>query len=269
MASHFPEQVVASTGDALHDIEEARVKSEPSIAMPETQCREGSSSQGDVACTSSSTLPAELSETNPSVTLPCKASSRYSRGRVCCRSFCAVAAALVALLMFFMWPRMPDWQVKKLIVQKDELNAIIATFTGPTLNSTTVTMDAVVAFLNNDFLGAEASGGNFRVTWEGHELARVTSNPAKVAARSYSEITAHATSLITPEAGRLLLAEVQKSNFKLQVALDGELPARVGTLFGLQVNVAVHCLVDLSVLMLLSNPDELATGHSCTYSVKF
>merc|ERR1712107_629801 len=112
-------------------------------------------------------------------------------------------------------------------------------------------------------------GGHFVVTWKGHELASVTTERGLAAARSHSQVTAHSTSVITPELGNLLMNTLPGKNYLMQVNVKGHSDATVKSLFGLRVRVVLDCMVDASVLLIMSDPDKLVVGHKCTYGVSF
>lgn len=192
---------------------------------------------------------------------------RTRRG-ACCVSCCSLSLLLVTLLVVLLRPREPEWQVQKLIVPPAALSSCIQAITQPSGENVSIGIDALVDFSNPNYLGAEAGEGRFAVTWEGQELASVTTEAGWAPARAHSQVTAHSASLITPELGKLLMQSLPGSGFRMQVNVKGELTATVRALLGLRVRVSLECTVDASVLLIMSEPDKLVTGHRCSYGVR-
>merc|ERR1712060_50169 len=104
---------------------------------------------------------------------------------------------------------------------------------------------------------------------EGLSLATVSTEAGHAPARGESKVSAHSKSVITQELGQALMQYLPGNGFKLQVNVKGHLPARVSALFGLTVRVTLECVVEVDVLKIMSNPDDLVTGHTCKYGVAF
>jgi len=192
-----------------------------------------------------------------------------TRRSMCCLSCCSLFIILITLSLVFLRPRDPEWQVQKLIVSPAALQSCIKAITKSDGEVATIGLDTLVDFSNPNYIGAEAGEGRFAVTWEGHELASVTTDAKWAPARKHSLVTAHSTSVITPELGKLLMQTLPSTGFSMQVHVKGELQATVRALFGLKVTVSLECTVDTSVLLIMSDPDKLVTGHQCTYGVRF
>jgi len=191
-----------------------------------------------------------------------------SRRRRCCRKrvgACSlVVLVAVAALAFFLWPRDPQWEVKKITVSQETVNGLIAAFTSTQSNgNASFPMEAVVDIENPNFLGAHAGAGSFVAKFGPYEVAQATSQPLSVRGRSPGTVSVDVVSRISPEASAVLLKAVQP-DFKLTVEVTGHLPARS---LGLNVKVSLECSVLVDVLQLVSDPDNMIIGHNCSYHI--
>eukprot|EP00443_Scrippsiella_acuminata_P048443 CAMPEP_0115211020 /NCGR_PEP_ID=MMETSP0270-20121206/22547_1 /TAXON_ID=71861 /ORGANISM="Scrippsiella trochoidea, Strain CCMP3099" /LENGTH=271 /DNA_ID=CAMNT_0002624693 /DNA_START=66 /DNA_END=881 /DNA_ORIENTATION=+ len=258
--------------EAMPDIE---AQQPPSTTIASTRFADeplSGDSSNDVQSDSSYTVNSDLSDQKPELAsvgdkkIVSKRSS--GTGRNLCRlSCCSFAFVLSTLLVVFLQPREPTWEVQKLIVPPAALNNCIQAIMSPSGENVKIDIDALVDFVNPNYVGAEADAGSFVVTWQGYELASVTTERGLAAARSHSQVTAHSTSIITPELGNLLKETLPGKNYLMQVNVKGKLDATVKSLFGLRVKVGLDCIVDASVLLIMSDPDKLVIGHKCTYDV--
>jgi len=201
-----------------------------------------------------------------------KPKTARSRRLICCCVCLLCALAVVASAVGLLWPRYPEWEITDLAFTEETKQGLIRVFTDPSFN-TTETFDGVAAtvnFWNANFVGANAGHGHFKVFYKSEAVGTAEVMPVPIPGRSNVTIHSTASMTITPEAATTLLEGVLKSielNSVIVVTVIGTLPAKALGLF--TVNMLVTCDVSADAIQMIVDPNQMITGHSCTYSIDY
>mmetsp|Transcript_30374 Transcript_30374/g.86952 ORF Transcript_30374/g.86952 Transcript_30374/m.86952 type:complete len:256 (+) Transcript_30374:72-839(+) len=191
--------------------------------------------------------------------------STRRRKFACLGSCCFLTLAGAAVALALLWPRDPTWDVKELRIHQEDTDLIMKAFVDPSNNKTVEFIaNATVAFYNPNFLGANVGEGHFDVTFRGQLLAQAKLFPMHVPMRGGALADTRTQVAISPELSKVLVAAVIPS-LKMTVDISGTLPAKVPALFGLNWKVNLKCAVHLNVIAITNDPNNMVTGHECTY----